>query len=92
MNKICTPYFVFVEFCCVLRTLARPHFISHAEKILVFFSPNTRHKVDEIVAKPAATSTIDPHLKAMYNEVTWLIGTDKSSGGDINDSNGKTKI
>ncbi|CAN6382144.1 unnamed protein product [Urochloa humidicola] len=59
-----------------------------------------RYKVDEIVSKPATTSTIDPRLKDMHNEVTQLIGIDKSSGEleskllsqDGNDSNGKTKI
>ncbi|CAL4982514.1 unnamed protein product [Urochloa decumbens] len=40
-----------------------------------------RYKVDEIVAKPASkTSTIDPRLVAMYNEVDKLIGIDKSRG------------
>ncbi|KAL6640816.1 hypothetical protein ACP70R_021939 [Stipagrostis hirtigluma subsp. patula] len=39
-----------------------------------------RCKVDEIVAKPAATSTIDPRLEAMYKEVTQLVGIDKAMG------------
>jgi len=40
-----------------------------------------RCKIDEIVvAKPDATSTVDPRLKAMYKEVTQLIGIDKSRG------------
>ncbi|KAG2631543.1 hypothetical protein PVAP13_2NG017600, partial [Panicum virgatum] len=39
-----------------------------------------RCKIDEIVAKPADTSAIDPHLEAMYKEVTQLIGIDKSRG------------
>ncbi|CAN6226828.1 unnamed protein product [Urochloa humidicola] len=59
-----------------------------------------RYKVDEIVSKPAATSTVDPRFKAMHNEVAQLIGIDKSSGEmeskllsqNSNDSNGKTKI
>ncbi|XP_066334441.1 putative disease resistance protein At1g50180 [Miscanthus floridulus] len=39
-----------------------------------------KYKLDEIMCKPlAATSTIDPRLKAMYKEVTQLIGVDKSS-------------
>jgi disease resistance protein RPM1 len=38
-----------------------------------------KYKLDEIMCKPlAATSTIDPRLKAMYKEVTQLIGVDKS--------------
>ncbi|CAO2149813.1 unnamed protein product [Urochloa humidicola] len=59
-----------------------------------------RYQIDDIVAKPAATSTIDPRLKDMNIEVTQLIGIDKSSreleskllSQDGNDSNGKTKI
>ncbi|CAL4985866.1 unnamed protein product [Urochloa decumbens] len=40
-----------------------------------------RYKVDEIVAKPTSkSSTIDPRLVAMYNEVDKLIGIDKSRG------------
>ncbi|KAL6595537.1 hypothetical protein ACP70R_047877 [Stipagrostis hirtigluma subsp. patula] len=39
-----------------------------------------RCKVDDIVAKPAATSTIDPRLEAMYKEVTQLVGIDKAMG------------
>ena len=39
-----------------------------------------RCKIDEIVAKPADTSAIDPRLEAMYKEVTQLIGIDKSRG------------
>ena len=40
-----------------------------------------RCKIDEIVvAKPDATSTVDPRLKAMYKEVTQFIGIDKSRG------------
>ncbi|XP_066337600.1 putative disease resistance protein At1g50180 isoform X3 [Miscanthus floridulus] len=39
-----------------------------------------KYKLDEIMCKPlAATSTIDPRLKAMYKQVTQLIGVDKSS-------------
>ena len=39
-----------------------------------------KYKLDEIMCKPlASTSTIDPRLKAMYKEVTQLIGVDKSS-------------
>ena len=38
-----------------------------------------KYKLDEIMCKPlAATSTLDPRLKAMYKEVTQLIGVDKS--------------
>jgi len=39
-----------------------------------------RCKIDEIVAKPADTSAIDPRLEAMYKEVTQLIGIDESRG------------
>ncbi|OEL14553.1 putative disease resistance protein [Dichanthelium oligosanthes] len=39
-----------------------------------------RYKVDEIVAKPAPKSSIDPRLEAMYKEVKQLIGIDKSMG------------
>ncbi|OEL33572.1 hypothetical protein BAE44_0005409, partial [Dichanthelium oligosanthes] len=42
-----------------------------------------RCKVDMIVAKPAATSTIDPRLKAMYKEVTQLVGINKPMGDII---------
>ncbi|XP_066336209.1 disease resistance protein Pik-2-like isoform X2 [Miscanthus floridulus] len=39
-----------------------------------------KYKLDEIMCKPlVTTSTIDPRLKAMYKEVTQLIGVDKSS-------------
>ena len=39
-----------------------------------------KDKLDDIMCKPlATTSTIDPRLKAMYKEVTQLIGVDKSS-------------
>lgn len=59
-----------------------------------------KYKVDEIVSKPSATSTIDPRLKDMHNEVTQLIGIGKSSrelecklmSQDGTDSNGKTNI
>ncbi|KAG2631470.1 hypothetical protein PVAP13_2NG082883 [Panicum virgatum] len=39
-----------------------------------------RCKIDEIVAKPDATSEIDPRLEAMCKEVTKLIGIDESKG------------
>ncbi|OEL27127.1 hypothetical protein BAE44_0011854, partial [Dichanthelium oligosanthes] len=39
-----------------------------------------RYKVDEIVAKPAPKSSIDPRLEAMHKVVKQLIGTDKSMG------------
>ncbi|KAL6658367.1 hypothetical protein ACP70R_003953 [Stipagrostis hirtigluma subsp. patula] len=39
-----------------------------------------RCKVDEIVAKPAATSTIDPRLEAMYKDLTQLVGIDRAMG------------
>ncbi|CAL4990737.1 unnamed protein product, partial [Urochloa decumbens] len=59
-----------------------------------------RYRVDEIVAKPPSTSTIDPRLKDMHNEVSQLIGIEKSNceleskllSQDYNDPNGKTKI
>ncbi|KAF8745033.1 hypothetical protein HU200_013486 [Digitaria exilis] len=58
-----------------------------------------RYKLDDVVAKAAATSRIDPRLVAMNNEVNKLIGIDKSSGELSrmlspvgNDSNGKIKI
>jgi len=38
-----------------------------------------KDKLDDIMCKPlATTSTIDPRLKAMYKQVTQLIGVDKS--------------
>ena len=38
-----------------------------------------RYKLDEIMSKQnTTTSKIDPRLKAMYKEVTQLIGIDKS--------------
>ena len=38
-----------------------------------------KYKLDDIMCKPlATTSTIDPRLKAMYKQVTQLIGVDKS--------------
>jgi len=39
-----------------------------------------RCKVDDIVAKLAASSTIDPRLEAMYREVTQLVGIDGAMG------------
>ncbi|KAF8665833.1 hypothetical protein HU200_053912 [Digitaria exilis] len=59
-----------------------------------------RYKLDDVVAKPAATSTIDPRLVAAMNiKVNKLIGIDKSSGELTRmlspvgkDSTGKTKI
>jgi disease resistance protein RPM1 len=39
-----------------------------------------RYKIDDIRARPATTSTIDPRLHAMYNKVKNLVGIDKSSG------------
>nr|CAB3490594.1 unnamed protein product [Digitaria exilis] len=57
------------------------------------------YKLDDVMAKPTATSKIDPRLVAMNNEVNKLIGIDKSSGELSrmlspvgNDSNGKMKI
>ncbi|KAF8647816.1 hypothetical protein HU200_065177 [Digitaria exilis] len=57
------------------------------------------YKLDDVMAKPTATSRIDPRLVAMNNEVNKLIGIDKSSGELSrmlspvgNDSNGKIKI
>ncbi|XP_066336186.1 disease resistance protein RGA5-like [Miscanthus floridulus] len=39
-----------------------------------------KYKLNEIMCKPlAAMSTMDPRLKAMYKEVTQLIGVNKSS-------------
>ncbi|KAJ1277317.1 hypothetical protein BS78_05G285500 [Paspalum vaginatum] len=38
-----------------------------------------RYKVDDIVAKPATTLTVDPRLAVMYNKVKNLIGINKSS-------------
>ncbi|WVZ49978.1 LOW QUALITY PROTEIN: hypothetical protein U9M48_001284 [Paspalum notatum var. saurae] len=38
-----------------------------------------KYKLDDIMSKPTATtSSIDPHLTAMYKEVSQLIGVDKS--------------
>ncbi|KAF8645095.1 hypothetical protein HU200_066211 [Digitaria exilis] len=58
-----------------------------------------RYKLDDVVAKAAATSRIDPRLVAMNIEVNKLIGIDKSSGELSNmlspvgnDSTGKIKI
>ncbi|CAL4982478.1 unnamed protein product [Urochloa decumbens] len=39
-----------------------------------------RFKVDDVVARPVTSSTIDPRLAAMYTEVSRLVGIDKSSG------------
>jgi len=39
-----------------------------------------RYKVEDIVARTATASTIDPRLHAMYNKVKNLVGIDKSSG------------
>ncbi|KAF8738117.1 hypothetical protein HU200_013994 [Digitaria exilis] len=58
-----------------------------------------RYKLDDVVAKAAATSRIDPRLVAMNIEVNKLIGIEKSSGELSNmlspvgnDSTGKIKI
>ncbi|TVU25344.1 hypothetical protein EJB05_27836, partial [Eragrostis curvula] len=37
-----------------------------------------RYTVDSIMVKPAAASTIDPRLAAIYKEVTQLVGIDKA--------------
>ncbi|TVU46261.1 hypothetical protein EJB05_05786, partial [Eragrostis curvula] len=60
-----------------------------------------RYAVDSIVSKPATASNVDPRLKAMYTEVTQLVGIGKpssdlisklslSQGGEA--SNKKVKI
>ncbi|XP_066336187.1 disease resistance protein Pik-2-like [Miscanthus floridulus] len=50
------------------------------KRLEVVANNRQRYKLDEIMCKPlAASSTIDPRLKAMYKEVTQLIGVDKSS-------------
>ncbi|WVZ48975.1 hypothetical protein U9M48_000360 [Paspalum notatum var. saurae] len=63
-----------------------------------------RYKVDDIVAKPATTSSmVDPRLAAMYNKVNNLVGIDKSSSelismlqplqrGSVLNANAKMKI
>ncbi|KAF8647817.1 hypothetical protein HU200_065178 [Digitaria exilis] len=58
-----------------------------------------RYKLNDVVAKAAATSRIDPRLVAMNIEVNKLIGIEKSSGELSNmlspvgnDSTGKIKI
>ncbi|WVZ48961.1 hypothetical protein U9M48_000346 [Paspalum notatum var. saurae] len=38
-----------------------------------------RYKVNDIMARPAIASTVDPRLSAMYNKVKNLVGIDKSS-------------
>jgi disease resistance protein RPM1 len=38
------------------------------------------YKVDDIVARPATASTLDPRLAAMYNKVEDLVGINESSG------------
>ncbi|WVZ90787.1 hypothetical protein U9M48_037054 [Paspalum notatum var. saurae] len=40
----------------------------------------SKFKVDDIVARPATASMVDPRLAAMYNKVKNLVGIDKSSG------------
>ncbi|EES10297.1 hypothetical protein BDA96_05G243800 [Sorghum bicolor] len=37
-----------------------------------------RYKVHDIVVSPATRSTVDPRLHAMYNNVKYLVGIDKS--------------
>ncbi|CAN6226864.1 unnamed protein product [Urochloa humidicola] len=58
-------------------------------------------KVDDIVARPATASTIDPRLAAMYTEYSRLVGIDKSSSElmsmpqqdeDVSNNNIKMKI
>ena len=39
-----------------------------------------RYKVDDIVARPATTSMVDPRLAAMFSKVKNLVGISKSSG------------
>ncbi|KAL6870724.1 hypothetical protein ACP4OV_014572 [Aristida adscensionis] len=36
-----------------------------------------RYDIDEIVARPAATSTVDPRLEAMYKQATEIVGIRK---------------
>lgn len=61
-----------------------------------------RYRSDDILAKPAMASTIDPRLAAMFREVSQLVGVDKSrdklismlspSEEDNDGSNEKLKI
>ena len=61
------------------------------------------YRADDVVVKPATTSTVHPHLAAMSSEVSQLVGVDKSSGelismlssskeGNNGSSNEKMKI
>ncbi|KAG2565516.1 disease resistance protein RGA5-like [Panicum virgatum] len=38
-----------------------------------------RYEVDDIVARPATVSTVDPRIHAMYTQVNKLVGIDESS-------------
>ncbi|WVZ90779.1 hypothetical protein U9M48_037047, partial [Paspalum notatum var. saurae] len=40
----------------------------------------SKFKVNDIVARPATASMVDPRLAAMYNKVKNLVGIDESSG------------
>jgi len=60
----------------VLQVPLKTSIKKHLEEVAEW---RQKYKLDEIMCKPlAATSTIDPRLKAMYKEVTQLIGVDKS--------------
>ncbi|GJN25800.1 hypothetical protein PR202_gb13676 [Eleusine coracana subsp. coracana] len=39
-----------------------------------------RYRAEDIVAKPATTSTVDPRLEVMCKQVTQLVGIEKPSG------------
>jgi len=50
--------------------------MSHLQEVTV---RRVRFKVEDIVARPATTSTVDPRLAAMYTQENKLVGIDKSS-------------
>jgi disease resistance protein RPM1 len=50
--------------------------MSHLQEVTV---RRVRFMVEDIVARPATTSTVDPRLAAMYTQENKLVGIDKSS-------------
>jgi predicted secreted Zn-dependent protease len=49
------------------------------EQAAVVAERHRTYRPEDIVSKPAATSTVDPRLAAMYKEATQLVGIEKPS-------------
>ncbi|CAD6227074.1 unnamed protein product [Miscanthus lutarioriparius] len=59
-------------------SVAIHHIMRHVQEVT---ARRGRFKVDDIAARPATASTVDPRLAAMYTQVNKLVGIDNSSSG-----------